>query len=315
MGLALNLRDPLDELKEREARVKEAEEKRKQAEEKAREEFERIGRLKLSDKERELYELAKKAYFSGRINAPAKWTKAEVLRLGRIVQAQEEEKARQKRIEETIRNKPANYHIITNDEDLPRMINRLREEVRLQRNHEWFRETFRLFNDTMIRRKLAERGIEIPAVVSLTAWDTETSGLDKFADLSGGYSFWLPLLNEGYYVAYGHLTGEKQCTRSKALGAITKFMSMPAHIKSFHNATYDLSILLNDGLEPRGFRYDTQDAQFILYDHEESYGLKQLFSKYKHAIGGRALELPDYTFEDLFGSESPMLYPIEVVGI
>src|SRR5690606_30503593 len=132
---------------------------------------------------------------------PAKWTKAEVLRLGRIVQAQEEEKARQKRIEETIRNKPANYHIITNDEDLPRMINRLREEVRLQRNHKWFRETFRLFNDTMIRRKLAERGIEIPAVVSLTAWDTETSGLDKFADLSGGYSFWLPLLNEGYYVA------------------------------------------------------------------------------------------------------------------
>ncbi|WP_371807968.1 DNA polymerase [Brevibacillus sp. 7WMA2] len=278
----------------------------------------RVGAQKLTDKERVIYETAKTAFFSGAIGrlSEKKLSKAEVLEMGRRIMAAQATEAREERIAETLRNKPTNYHVITNDGQLARMMDRLREEVRLQQADEWFRKAFGLFNDTHIRRKLLSYGIELPLVQSFTAWDTETSGLDKMIDLTGGYSFWLPLLDEGYYVAYGHLTGEDQCTRSKALDAVRAFMEDAGHVKSFHNAEFDLAMLLNDGFRPRGIRYDSKDAQFILNDHEESYALKPLLTKYKKYITSRYhVVFDDYTFEDLFGSTSPMKYPIEVVGI
>ncbi|MCR8843122.1 DNA polymerase [Paenibacillus sp. SC116] len=310
--LTLNLRTPTED-KSREA-VRQAVEKRSKAKETIEEAFDRVGAMKLGDKERELFKIAKAAYFTGTIGrlSGGTLTKGEVLSMGTKVQRESESAARQRRISETLRNKPSNFHIVTDDGKLPQMIARLREEVRLQQSDVWFRKVFGLFDNTLIRRKLSERGIEIPAVMSLTVWDTETSGLDKMLDLSGGYSFWLPLLNEGYYVAYGHLTGEKQCTRSKALGAIERFMKLPSHIKSFHNAEYDLSILINDGLKSQGIRYDSVAAQRILNDNEETYSLKPLITKYKSVIG---VDCPDTTFEDLFANESPMVHSIEVVGI
>ncbi|NGQ95461.1 hypothetical protein G3578_09875 [Brevibacillus sp. SYP-B805] len=319
--LRLNLRSPTAEDTEKKARITEAQRKKAAVEETIEQAWERIGALKLTDKERELYNAAKEAFFSGTIgrcssNAGKKLTKGEVLSMGAAVMRQRDEALRKERIAETLRTKPANYHIITDDRDLARMMDRLREEVRRQKDDPWFRKVFRLFNDTHIRRKLLSRGIEIPLVQSFTAWDTETSGLDKMIDLSGGYSFWLPLLDEGYYVAYGHLTGEKQCTRSVALDVIRAFMEDARHIKAFHNAEFDLSILTNDGFRPRGVRYDSKDAQFILYDHEESYSLKPLVTKYKAAIKSMFdVEFDDYTYEDLFGDSNPMLHPIEVVGI
>lgn len=125
------------------------------------------------------------------------------------------------------------------------------------------------------------------------------------------------LLNEGYYVAYGHITGEPQLPRSVALGgSIKRFLESPAHIKSFHNAVFDMHILRNDGIHAAGVRYDTMDVQkSILYDHEESYGLKQLFAKYKRLLGPAAQDIDDFTFEDLFGNGSPLDKPVEVVGI
>lgn len=315
--LRLNLRSPTVESEEAAKRVEAAVE-RKKAAESAEQAWERVGQSKFTDKERELYEAAREAFFSGAMGElpDGKLTKASVLAMGAAVMRQRDEALRKQRVAETLRTKPANYHIITDDRDLSAMIERLREEVRLQQRDPWFRKVFDLFNDTHIRRKLLSRGIEIPLVASFTAWDTETSGVDKMIDLSGGYSFWLPLLDEGYYVAYGHLTGERQCTRSKALNIIRVFMEDARHIKTFHNAEFDLSIMLNDGLNPRGIRFDSMDAQFILYDHEESYGLKPLMTKYKTAIKQKfGVEFDDFTFEDLFSNTSPMLHPIEVVGI
>ncbi|MBU8597330.1 hypothetical protein KM908_14385 [Alkalihalobacillus clausii] len=273
--------------------------------------------MSLSDKERHYVLIAKKAIAEGRAGRlkDGKMAKAEPVEIGRRLHEKEEAEKRTQRIADVLENKPKNYHVITDDSKLDAMIERLREEVRLQQKDEWFRRVFDLFNDTLIRRKLSERGIEIPLVKSLTVWDTETSGLDKMIDLSGGYSFWLPLLNEGYYVAYGHLTGEAQCTRSKALGVIRRFIEMADHIKSFHNAEYDLNIMRNDGLKPAGVRFDSQDAHWILNEHEKSHGLKPLFTKYKSMLGPEAAAMDDYTFEDLFGNESPMMYDSEIVGI
>ncbi|MCP1354623.1 DNA polymerase [Aneurinibacillus migulanus] len=315
--LTLNLRTDTQEEAAKE-RVKKATKAKKDATETVEAAFERIGTLKLSDKEREQYEIAKKAYFSGaigRLYPEKKLSKGEVLTMAATVVKRRAEEMREKRIAETLRTKPDNYFVITDDSDLPRMMERLAEERRLQQEDEWFRKVFDLFNNTGIRHKLGERGIEIPLVQSFTAWDTETSGVDKMIDLTGGYSFWLPLLDEGYYVAYGHLTGEPQCTRSVALETIRAFIEDATHIKSFHNAEFDLAMLLNDGFKPAGVRYDSMDVQRILYDHEQSYGLKPLFTKYKAAISGPALDMDDFTFEDLFDKSSPMVREIEVVGI
>ncbi|KAF6658909.1 DNA polymerase [Paenibacillus polymyxa] len=318
--LTLNLRQPTADPDVAE-RVADAAKRKKAAEETPAEAVERISAMSLTERERNAV-VAVRVALTRETGNPSSAitlrtgggsiTKADVVTAGERILADAQRQERAERIAETLRTKPDNFHIITDDAELPGMMTRLREEVRLQKDDEWFRKVFVLFNDTLIKRKLAERGITIPDAQSLTVWDTETSGLDKMIDLTGGYSVWLPLLNEGYYVAYGHLTGEKQCTRSKALGAIAKFMSLPSQIKSFHNAPFDLAMLLNDGLKPQGVRYDSAEAMRTLNDHEPTYALKPLLTKYKSAIG---IDIDDFTYEDLFGNESPMIHPVEVVGI
>lgn len=275
----------------------------------------RVGMSKFSDKERLEFNAAKRGFRDGLIGRlqEGKLTKTEALSMGRIVLDKEAVVERERRMKETLETKPTNYHVITKDSDLQPMLERLNEEVRLQQGDEWFRKVFGLFNDTIIRRRLLQSGVEIPLVTSFTEWDTETSGTDTRIDLSGGYSFWLPLLSEGYYVAYGHLTDDEQCTRSMALDIVRVFIDDASHAKAFHNTTFDYAMFLNDGLSPKGFRYDSMDAAQLMNEHEESVGLKPLVSKYKRYIG--ADHMDDFTFEDLFGKGSPMIYSPEVVGI
>lgn len=303
--------------KKRSDSLKKASDKRKKegVDESLEDAFIRISKMKNSREQERLIAIAMKAMLDGREGRlkSGKLHREEVLTIGRKVDLEERKEKQQERINETIRTKPDNYHVITDDSELPAMIERLRKETRLQQDDNWFRDVFKLFNDTHIRRRLSERGIDIPEVVSFTVWDTETSGTDTMIDLSGGYSLWLPILNEGYYVAYGHLTGDKQCSRSKALEAVRRFIEHPQHAKSFHNTPFDYSMFLNDGMNPKGFRYDSLDAMVMLNEHEESNGLKELFTKYKEYLGGNHLD--DYTFEDLFGKGSPMVYNPEVVGI
>lgn len=296
-------------------RVANAAKKKAEATETIDEAFRRVGALKFSDKERLEFEAAKRGYASGVIGrlSDGKLSKVEVLQMGKRVLAEQAEKLRQERLRETVASMPDNYYVITRDEDLPAMIERLRQEVRAQQSDPWFRKVFGLFNNTHIRKKLLERGIEIPLVQSFTEWDTETSGTDTRIDLSGGYSFWLPMLNEGYYVAYGHLTDDEQCTRSVALDIVKAFIENAHHIKAFHNTPFDYAMFLNDGLKPKGFRYDSMDAAQMMNEHEEQFGLKPLVTKYKKPIGAEHLD--DFTFEDLFGKGSPMIYSPMVVGI
>lgn len=296
-------------------RVKQASERKAAANESMQDAWQRLSQSSFNDKERREFDAARSAYSSGAAGrlSTGKFTKKEALQIGRQVLEERERELRQQRIATTLETKPENYFVITDDNDLPKMMDRLAEEVKLQQNDAWFRRAFELFNDTLIRKKLLERGVEIPLVQSFTEWDTETSGTDTRIDMSGGYSFWLPLLNEGYYVAYGHLTDDKQCTRSAALDIVRVFIEDAKHAKAFHNTTFDYAMFLNDGLQPKGFRYDSMDAAQIMNEHEKSFGLKPLVTKYKEPIG--ASHLDDFTFEDLFGNGSPMVYSPEIVGI
>ncbi|MCY9577965.1 DNA polymerase [Paenibacillus alvei] len=313
MEVKLTLRSPNDS-KVRDA-VKQAVERRSKAKETIEEAFERVGTMKLSDKERELYEIAKRAYFSGvtgRLSEGA-LTKGEVLAMGTKVQRENESAARQRRISETLRTKPENYHILTRDEELPGFIERIREEVRRQRK-EW-------------RDRFAILGVQ-----SMTAGDFEGTGVDTYIDLSIGFSIWLPLLNEGYYLPYGHVDmrgvdrfdfldetnafklGDSQLTRSKVLTAISPYLSQPTEGKTFHmgSARYDLHVAIKDGYEIHGCVWDTLDAMNMLNEHEESYGLKSLIAKYGRHFG---VNRTVFTFEDLFGNRSPAPFNTELVGI
>ncbi|NGM81244.1 DNA polymerase I [Paenibacillus sp. 7124] len=232
---------------------------------------------------------------------------------GERILSERERQERAERIAETLRTKPANFHIVTDDGDLPAFIERVREECRRQ-IREW-------------PDRWAVLGVK-----SLTANDFEGTGVDTYIDVSIGYSVWLPLLNEGYYLPYGHVdmrgadgfeflddmsafkTGDKQLTRSKVLAAISPYLSQPAHGKSFHmgSARYDLHVAIKDGYEIHGCVWDSLDAMRMLNEHEEAFGLKPLTAKYGRRFG---IDGPVFTFEDMFGNRSPAPFSVELVGI
>ncbi|CAM2954160.1 DNA polymerase [Paenibacillus sediminis] len=273
--------------------------------------------MSLTDKQREQFAAFKRAFMSGETGNPRSdgrsWTKDDVLTAGAAIIRKQSEALRQERVAETLRTKPANFHIVTDDAELPAVVERIREECRSQMR-EW-------------PDKWAKLGVR-----SLTANDFEGTGVDTYIDVSIGYSVWLPLLNEGYYLPYGHVDmrgadgfdfldntcafkdGDAQLTRSKVLAAISPYLSQPAHGKSFHmgSARYDLHVAIKDGYEIHGCVWDSLDAMNLLNEHEESFGLKPLVAKYGRYFG---IDGPVYTFEDMFGNRSPAPFSVELVGI
>jgi len=315
--LTLNIRTPTQDDSAKE-RVQDAVKRKAAATpETAEEAFDRIGRMSLTDKERGLYEAARKAHCSGEIgnlrNDGAKWTKGDVLSAGASVIRKLEDAQRADRIAETLRTKPSNFHILTDDSELPTFVDRVRTECRRQLV-EW-RDRFRILD-----------------VDTMTAGDFEGTGVDTYIDLSIGFSVWLPLLNEGYYLPYGHVdmrgiegfefltedcafkSSGRQLTRSKVLTAISPYLSLRNHGKTFHmgSARYDLHVAIKDGYEIGGCVWDTLDAMHHLNEHEEAYGLKPLVAKYGTLFG---INGPIYTFEDMFGNRSPAPFSVELVGI
>lgn len=298
--------------------LKDAIKRRQDAEpETAEDAFKRISAMSLTDKERRAFEVARRAYADGRIgnvrSDGKKWTKSDVVTAGLRLIAEQDAAARGERIRSVLSSKPDNYRILTDDSELPAFMDRLREECRRQMT-EW-------------------RGrFDILGVRSMTAGDFEGTGVDTYIDLSIGFSIWLPLLDEGYYLPYGHvdmrgaegfefLTDEsafrstdKQLTRSAVIAAISPYLKRPEHGKTFHmgSARYDLHVAIKDGYEIAGCVWDTLDAMNLLNEHEESYGLKALVAKYGPLFG---VPGPIFTFEDLFGNRSPAPFNTELVGI
>jgi DNA polymerase-1 len=312
MQLSLNIGGNEAEAECKQEALKEAVKRKQAVSETIEDAFERVGKLKLDEKQFDLFKTAKKAYENGAIGRlrDGKLSKDEVLEMGRKIKAEEAEKLRQQRLRETFASKPSNYYILTDDSELPTFIERVREEVKLQ------------------AQKWANR-FEKLGVKSITAGDFEGTGIDAYIDLSIGFSIWLPILDEGFYLAYGHVDtndakiprdyafkeGDKQLTRSKVLEAITPYLSHKDHGKTFHMgaARYDLHIAENDGYTIKGCVWDTLDAMNTLNEHEEAYGLKPLVQKYGPNFGIDASSV--FTFEDLFGNCSPAPYNTEIVGI
>ncbi len=294
--------------------------RKKAAQETDVEAIDRVLRMSLMDRQRAMVEELRQAHGSGETgNRPALRTaggtisKDDVIRAADALLRQRQADARADRVAETLASKPANFHIVTDDAELPAFVERLREECRRQMR-EW-------------PDRWAMLGVK-----SLTANDFEGTGVDTYIDVSIGYSVWLPLLDEGYYLPYGHVdmrgepgfeflddmsahkSNDRQLTRSKVLAAIAPYLTQPAHGKSFHmgSARYDLHVAIKDGYEIRGCVWDSLDAMNSLNEHEESFGLKPLTAKYGRLFG---IEGPVFTFEDMFGNRSPAPFNIDLVGI
>jgi DNA polymerase I len=304
-----------EEQQKKNAAVQKAKEKKKTASETIEDAFDRIGELKFNEKELDLYKMARKAFFAGRIGrlGEGKLTKGEVLSMGKQVKDARELEIREQRIKQTVDNKPENFYVLTDDRQLPKFMQRVREEIKRQKE-EW-------------TDRWKALGVE-----SMTAGDFEGTGIDSYMDLSIGFSIWLPILDEGYYLAYGHVDlrgvegfedlpvkymhreGDPQLTRSKVIETISPYLSNPDHGKTFHmgSARYDLHIAQNDGYEIRGLKWDTLDAMHHLTEHLDSYGLKPITQRYGKHYG---LTKEVFTFDDLFGKGSPAPYNTEIVGI
>lgn len=267
----------------------------------------RVSQSKFTDKERVEFGAAYQAFKSGEVSRTkdGKLTKGEALQIGRSIVDENKEELRESRIRETIENKPDNYYVLTDDSELPSFVKRVREEVALQRK-EW-----------------AGR-FDILGVKSMTAGDFEGTGIDSYIDLTIGFSIWLPLLNEGYYLAYGHVDGfdvpsafqkgDPQLTRSEAIDAIKPYLTASTEGKTFHMGAprYDMHVAENDGYSLRGVVWDTLDAMNLMNEHEEAYGLKPLTQKYGKHYG---IKGDVYSFDDLFGNRSPAPFNTLLVGI
>lgn len=129
---------------------------------------------------------------------------------------------------------------------------------------------------------------------SLTAWDTETEGLDIFGHRIVGYSAYLPKNDIAFYLPFAHTTGQAQLPKDAALALAKEYLENPNNATEWHHFKYDGHMFANHGITIANAYWDTQVVAKILNEHE-SHRLKELYAKY-------ILKAPDdaIMFEDLF---------------
>jgi DNA polymerase I len=177
-----------------------------------------------------------------------------------------QEKLRVSRIQSLIDNKPENYHIIDEQDELDGIVEELQKEIEI-------------------------------------AVDTETTGLDVYSDEIIGISFTLPSVDKNVYIPCGYVTGEKQLPRNYVLEKIRPVIENPKIKKFLHNAKYDHHMFLRHGVDLLGELHDTQVAQQILNENEISKALKNLINKYGEHLG---IKQEAFTFEQLFGKNAKL---------
>lgn len=128
----------------------------------------------------------------------------------------------------------------------------------------------------------------------LTAWDTETTGLDIFNHKIVGYSVYMPNHDIAVYIPFGHTTGQQQVAEVDALDLARWYLSDPESRTIWHHYKFDGHMFLNHGINVANPWWDTQIVAKLLNEHE-SHRLKDLYAKY-------ILRQPDKSiqFEDLF---------------
>lgn len=136
---------------------------------------------------------------------------------------------------------------------------------------------------------------------SLIAFDTETTSTDPMQAKLVGVSLAIQE-GEGYYIPVGHRTG-KQLPRDMVLGALRPVFSDRNRPLVAHNASYDVGILEEAGVEVAGLAWDTMIAEWLISPSGE-HGLK--------AVAFRRLGVEMVPIKDLIGTGSKQISMAEV---
>lgn len=180
------------------------------------------------------------------------------------------EAKREQRLKDLVASTPANYHLVQNEKQLATLLADLRSEP-------------------------------------IIAIDTETTGVDVYADKIVGISFTLPKKDYHVYIPIRHVMG-LQLSPDYVLNQLKPFLESPRTKKVLHNARFDMHILLTAGIDMQGVVWDTMIAMHVLNENEKQQGssfrLKDLATKY--------LKEPSDTFATLFGKTPFAEVPLDV---
>lgn len=150
------------------------------------------------------------------------------------------------------------------------------------------------------------RVVKMLADEPLTAWDTETTGLDLFNDKVVGYSIYMPKHDVAVYVAFGHTTGQEQVPESEALEVARKYLSINTNKTIWHNYAYDGHLFLNSAIPVANPYWDTCIVSKILNEKEPNHKLKTLYDRYVLKADDKSPQ-----FSDLF--DGATIYDKDVI--
>jgi DNA polymerase I len=180
------------------------------------------------------------------------------------------ESQREEKLRQLVENTPANYRLITDAATLESVIEDLRNEP-------------------------------------IIAVDTETTGVDVYADHIVGVSLTLPQADYHVYIPFGHVEGE-QLDRDYVLSTLKPIMEDESIGKVLHNFVFDAHMFLRYDIALNGLKWDTQIAMSLLNENEPSFALKNLATKY--------LKEPSDTFSELFGKNAAFAdIPLDVACV
>ncbi|MEI8027931.1 MAG: DNA polymerase I [Pseudomonadota bacterium] len=111
------------------------------------------------------------------------------------------------------------------------------------------------------------------------SFDTETTGLDIHDSIPIGFSF-STKTGQGFYVPFleSHLT--KDLTRDEVLTGLTQMFADSKAMKVAHNLKFDLQMLFNIQILPKGPFADTMLQAFVIDSSRSSYGIDALSLEY-----------------------------------
>lgn len=206
------------------------------------------------------------------VESLSKFTKTKALALYKELK----ELRRASIIQEMIENKPENYHLITDMEQLDEMLKLLDGE-------------------------------------ELIGLDTETTGIEVFGkDYVVGLSMSLDKADKHYYLATRHnfdASEVQQLPAGEMFAKLKPYLENPKLKKVLHNAKFDVHMLRKDGIEVQGIEMDCMVAMSLLNENEPSYSLKNLATKYGKFFG---FEDKSMTYEELFGKGGFENTPLDI---
>lgn len=185
--------------------------------------------------------------------AKGKFSKAEALRLYKVLA----EMQREQKLSEMVANTPENYVLVTDIQELRKLVGRALYEPEIAVDTE-------------------TTGLDVYVDVIV--------GVSLTLPNEGGPE------GKHYYIPFKP-TQADEALPSEAIQELKPLIETDTVGKVFHNALFDMAMFRRHGLTLRGLLWDTQTAMHVLNENEPSYRLKDLAPKYLGVQGDTFGEL------------------------